>query len=1148
MHRGLKRQLKRTLGVEDEASWQQVLGELGAAAAALPPELGRVLQGLGELVQQVDGAYAQYERDLELRMRSLMLSSDEMSQVNDRLRLELNSRERAIDSLHATVTHLLPEAATDAPLDRNLEDLSGLLSDLVAQREAGRRALNDQQFALDQHAIVSVTDLSGTILHANDKFCEISGYTREELLGQNHRILKSDVHPDEFYTQLWRTIASGQVWKGELCNRAKDGSVYWVAASIVPALDPAGKPFQYTAIRTDITERKRIEASLAQAASRLELATSSAGIGVWGWTPRNDTLWIDQQMGRLFQIDPQNFSQHFKELLERIHPDDQSRVLQDFESALREGIDIRTEFRVRLPRGEERYLRCAASCVMGPDGRVDHMIGVDFDITSLRMAELNMRQAKESAEAANRSKSDFLANMSHEIRTPMNAVLGMSHLLLQTPLDRKQTDFVNKIQHSGQHLLGIINDILDFSKVEAGKLDVEHIEMDLEKVLENVANLVGEKAQAKELELLFDVAPDVPTHLVGDPLRLGQVLINYANNAVKFTERGEVTIEVRKDSESDTEVVLRLGVRDTGIGLSADQMDRLFESFQQADSSTTRKYGGTGLGLAISKRLAALMGGEVGVDSVLGQGSTFWFTATLGKSQQSPLPRPQIADLRGKKMLVVDDNARAREILGQLLAQLSFEVHFAESGGQALHALQTADDALQPYDLVFLDWRMPDTTGIELAQRIGQLPLQRRPKRLLVAGHGREDVRASAREAGIDGLIIKPFNHSVLFDAVIEVLGTGQTPRRSGQGKSAFWSGGSGLNDLAQVRGARVLLVEDNDLNQEVAAGILRLSGLLVDIAGNGQVALDKIRQQEYDLVLMDMQMPVMDGITATQEIRKFDDLAHIPIVAMTANARDTDRQRCMASGMVDFVAKPIEPEELGRVLLRWIPAKSSEVLTSPSEPRGGGATEAAPKVDPVELLSRSVLQIPGLDVAQGLRRVMGSIPLYLSLLRKFITGQREVPDQILQALAEPDWDRAEMLVHTLKGVVGNIGATELHQLAAQLNEVVDQRADVNAALVLAGQLKQGLVVVVSGIESQLSPAPAAAAPRPANPAEQAQAQALCEQLRGLLSDDDPDAGDLLDSHSALLKRHLGVHYRAVESGIRGFDFPAALAALQQVA
>ncbi|MDD0837602.1 response regulator [Curvibacter sp. HBC61] len=1138
MHRGLKRQLKRTLGVEDELSWDAVRGELATVAAGLPPHLARVLHGLGDLVTQVDGAYAQYERDLELRMRSLMLSSEEMSQVNDRLREELHSRERAIDSLHATVTHLLPEAASDAPLDRNLEDLSGLLSDLVAEREASRRALDDQQFALDQHAIVSVTDLQGEILHANDKFCEISGYSREELLGRNHRIVKSDLHPPEFYAGLWRTISAGQVWKGELCNRAKDGSLYWVAASIVPALDKQGRPFQYTAIRTDITERKRIEASLAQAASRLELATSSAGIGVWGWNPRTDTLWIDQQMGRLFQIETVGFSGRFQELADRVHPEDRARVEMDFETALREGIDIRTEFRVRLPQGEERYMRCAASAVMGPDGRVDHMIGVDFDITSLRVAELSMRQAKEAAEAANRSKSEFLANMSHEIRTPMNAVLGMSHLLLQTPLDRKQTDYVNKIQHSGQHLLGIINDILDFSKVEAGKLDVEHIEMDLEKVLENVANLVGEKAQAKELELLFDVAPDVPTHLVGDPLRLGQILINYANNAVKFTERGEVTIEVRKERESDNEVVLRLGVRDTGIGLSPEQMERLFESFQQADSSTTRKYGGTGLGLAISKRLAALMGGEVGVQSELGQGSTFWFTATLGKSLQTQAPRPQIPDLRGTKMLVVDDNARAREILGQLLAQLTFDVDFVDSASQALHVLQQAEAAQQPYDLVFLDWRMPDTTGIELSQRIGQLALQRLPKRLLVAGHGgREDTRSSAREAGIDGLIIKPFNPSALFDAVIEVLGKSPGPRRSGQGKSAFWSGGSGLQDLTQVRGARVLLVEDNDLNQEVAAGILRLSGLLVDIAGNGQIALDKVRQQDYDLVLMDMQMPVMDGITATQEIRKLDDYAHLPIVAMTANARDTDRERCLSAGMVDFVAKPIEPEELGRVLLRWIPAKAAEpVAESPSQE------------DPAQILSRSVLQIPGLDVAQGLRRVMGSIPLYLSLLRKFITGQREVPDQILQALAEPDWVRAEMLVHTLKGVAGNIGATDLHQLATQLNDLVNEQSDANAALVLAGQLKQGLAVVVAGIESQLSPTPAAAAPTAADPAESQQAREVSARLAVLLSDDDPDAGDWLEQHAALLKRHLGPNYRAVESGIRGFDFPAALAALRQSA
>jgi len=1164
MHRGLRRQLKRQLGIDDDQAWEACLAQLQALAPGLPAPLGQVLRGLGPLVQQVDEAYGQYERDLDLRTRSLMLSSDEMDAANLRLRQELSSRDRAIESLHTTVSNLLPDVAGQVNVDMSLESLSSLLSDLVSQREASRRERENQQFAVDQHAIVSVTDLKGVILHANDKFCEISGYRRDELVGRNHRIVKSGVHPASLYESLWHTISSGQVWKGELCNRAKDGSSYWVSATIVPSLDADGMPYQYVAIRTDITRRKQIEASLAEAASRLELATSSAGVGVWGWDVNTKKLWLDQQMAKLFQIDLGQFDGDYRVMGRCVHPDDRDRVYEEFNQALRNGKGLRTEFRVVWADGTERYLRCAATLTRGSDGRPAQMVGVDFDITSLRLAELEMRVAKEQAEAANRSKSEFLANMSHEIRTPMNAVLGMSHLLLQTPLDRKQTDYVSKIQHSGQHLLGIINDILDFSKVEAGKLDVEHIEMDLEKVLENVANLVGEKAQAKELELLFDVAPDVPTLLVGDPLRLGQVLINYANNAVKFTERGEVTIQVRKREESEGEVLLYLAVRDTGIGLSEEQKDRLFESFQQADSSTTRKYGGTGLGLAISKRLAALMGGEVGVESELGQGSTFWFTARLRKSTLLPALHEPLPDVRGKRVLVVDDNPRARELLSQQLTTLSFQVLQAGTADEALSLLRQADsDAV--IDLAFLDWKMPDVAGIDLARQIRGLGSAVVPRLVLVASHGREDLRPAAREAGIDALIVKPVNPSLLFDTLISLLGSPGAARRRQRRAQAHWAGTS--QDLLPVRGARVLLVEDNDLNQEVAAGILRLAGLMVDIAGNGQIALDKVAQNTYDLVLMDMQMPVMDGITATQAIRQREEWQHLPIVAMTANARDSDRERCLQAGMVDFVTKPIEPEELGRVLLRWIPDKSGASASADADPGAGpgaegGAAATAPSVaadtgnseapGTPSLLERAVLQIPGLDVGQGLRRVIGSIPLYLSLLRKFVSGQRDVPDQILQALDQRDWERAEILAHTLKGVAGNIGATGLQQLATELDALVSERADPDAALELTGRLKSQLTVVVQGIESQLSPAaPAAPAAAPAPAVDEAarqQARQLRQRLEALLADDDPDAADLLAQHGDLFKRELGSAYRALEAGIRGFDFPAALQALRGAA
>jgi two-component system sensor histidine kinase/response regulator len=680
-------------------------------------------------------------------------------------------------------------------------------------------------------------------------------------------------------------------------------------------------------------------------------------------------------------------------------------------------------------QGRPYWINVSCNALHDEHGRLQGFMAIETDITARKEAEKAIIQARMEAEAANRSKSDFLANMSHEIRTPMNAVLGMSHLLLQTPLDRKQIDFVTKIQDSGQHLLGVINDILDFSKVEAGKIDVEHIDMDLEKVLDNVANLVGSKAAAKDLDLLFDVAPDVPTQLVGDPLRLGQILINYANNAVKFTERGDVSIQVTKLSETDGTVVLRFSVSDTGIGLAAEQLELLFQSFHQADSSTTRKYGGTGLGLAISKRLAELMGGEVGANSEPGQGSQFWFTARLGKSGTArTLIQPE-PDLRGKRLLVVDDNPHVRALMTEQLKRLNFDVQSADSAAQALVCIDTAAAGAQPFDLALIDQKMPGMNGLQLFEAIRRSQGGAHLPAVLVSGDVRAEIRLASLEAGMQGVLHKPFNASVLFDAVMQALGR-RPLRNPAPREDTFSVVPTGTHARAMLQGLSVLLVEDNEVNQEVAIGMLRLAGLQVDTANNGREALSMIGQRPYDLVLMDMQMPVMDGLTCTRELRRMEAHKSLPVIAMTANARATDRQACLDAGMVDFVSKPIEPEELWRALLRWAPVK-----IRPQPITGPVAESTEPE-------SQAVLHIAGLDVGQGLRRAIGNIPLYLSLLRKFSAGQRLVPQQISQAIDSKDWARAELLAHTLKGVAGNIGAHAIQHAAADLENAVAEQSE----------------------------------------------------------------------------------------------------------
>jgi PAS domain S-box-containing protein len=539
------------------------------------------------------------------------------------------------------------------------------------------------------------------------------------------------------------------------------------------------------------------------------------------------------------------------------------------------------------------------------------------DVTEARAAAEALARAKELAEDAAKTKSDFLANMSHEIRTPMNAIIGMAHLALKTEMTPRQRDYVKKIQGSGQHLLGIINDILDFSKIEAGKLNVEHTDFELDKLLDNVANLVSEKTTAKGLELVFDVEPEVPRNLVGDSLRMGQVLINYANNAVKFTEKGEIDIIFRVKERSATDVLLYCAVKDTGIGLTPDQQGRLFQSFSQADASTTRKYGGTGLGLSISKKLAELMGGTVGVDSVPGEGSTFWFTARLGigaAKARNLLPEP---DLRGRRVLVVDDNDNARLVLNDLLAGMTFKVTDVASGQAAVEQVRELGETPEAVEIVFLDWQMPGMDGIETARRIKSLGLRNEPHLVMVTAHGREEVLKQAQEVGIEDVLIKPVNASLLFDTAMRVLGAKEVGERSaGDAPSLL------LEEMAAIKGARILLVEDNDLNQMVAGEILADAGFIVEIADNGQIAVDKVIRNEgapWDVVLMDMQMPVMDGVTATLEIRKHAEFQELPIVAMTANAMQQDKDKCLEAGMVDFVTKPIQPDELWAALRRWI-------------------------------------------------------------------------------------------------------------------------------------------------------------------------------------------------------------------------------------
>ncbi len=1001
------------------------------------------------------------------------------------------------------------------------------------------RELEFQQRALDEHAIVSIADNRGRIVYVNRKFSEISHYTKEELVGQDHRILNSGYHPKAFFNEMWRTIECGQVWHGEIRNRRRDGSFYWVESTIVPFMDEQVRPERYISVRTDITARKVLEEQLSEqrafyerisetmgeglyvqdgegrciymnseaekmlgwtreellghpvhdiihrvtaqgeplpaancpillavkangdwqgddqvfvrkngttfpieatsraivrngvsygsvvafsdiserknseltvrmAQERLNLALEGSGLALWDWNITHDRVYLSDRWSLMMGGEQQDSVLGSAELLGLAHPDERPMLEANLVAVLKGQSEFYSvEFRVQHKDAGWVWIHTHGKVAeRDAAGRVTRMTGTNADITGRHQAEETLRLAKEAAEAASRAKGDFLANMSHEIRTPMNGIIGMTELALDTDLSHEQREYLSLVQSSADALLTILNDILDFSKIESGKLDIETIEFSLENMLRETMKSLAIRAHQKQLELLLHVASDVPDRLLGDPGRLRQVIVNLVGNAIKFTASGEIEVEVIcLAGAAQGHTWLQFSVRDTGIGIPRDKFKTIFESFSQADTSTTRRYGGTGLGLTISSQLVQLMGGQIGLESIVGHGSNFHFTLDMQMLSGSPLADyQQTGRIAGMSVLIADDNATNQRLLQEMLCRWKMRPTVTSSGCEALTELARANAAGQPYALALLDLQMPDMDGFELTERIRRHPECHVKTLMMLTSEGQRGHAARCRELGVS-------EQSVPL-----------TTRHS-------------LKEMR--RRLNLLLAEDNAVNQTLATRLLEKLGHTVTVANNGIEAVQHWQNGQFDAILMDVDMPEMNGYQATERIRELEKIsgAHIRIVAMTAYAMQGAREECLSHGMDGYLAKPIDTEALWQELDSLVQRAESWAV---------------------------VKQLVVADFDQARQIMDDSRELFDEIAALFLADAPPHMQHIKDALLQSDADAVRHSAHTLKGMAGIFAAERTLRTA----ERVEQTAGLPACIEAVAQLEAALSELLDAIKA----------------------------------------------------------------------------------
>lgn len=1015
--------------------------------------------------------------------------------------------------------------------EKNIIGTWGISTDITHQKRA---ELEIKERESRYHLLADIT-IEGIVIHegglikdVNTSLSEMFGYERNEVLGRN---IIEFVCPEDRAAVI-EIMSKDSDHLLEISLMKKDGSIF-LAEVEGRSMGVDGSKLRMAAIH-DITIRKQTEEALKDKELQMRSITDSAYDGIMMMDPKGNISYWNPAAERIFGYTCEEALG--KNLHRLIAPAFYHEAhLAAFAKFLvsGEGNAVGKTLDLEALRKDQTIVpvQLSLSAVKMSSGW--HAVGILRDITLQKKNEEEFIKAKIAAEEATNAKSEFLANMSHEIRTPMNAVIGFSELLKKTDLTIKQRDYINKIDASSKSLLGIINDILDFSKMEAGKLELENVDFHLDDVVNNIISMNSNKAAEKNIELINNIECNVPYCLVGDPLRVGQILLNLVNNAVKFTNEGHVLVEVSLASQAGRTCRIKFSVSDTGIGLTTEQKEKLFTAFTQADTSVTRRFGGTGLGLTISKRLVEMMNGEIYVESEFGVGSTFSFEINFELQSEEKRNVPvHKKSLRNLKVLIVDDNAVSREILKEQIDAFGIEAITVDSGKAAIETVKNPPDQ-KPFDLVIMDWRMPEMDGIEASKMIlNDKSISHMPMAIMVSAFGREEVAREAAKIGISNFLMKPINQSLLFDTIVNMFD---------MDKSGMTIQNTATQDdeSADVRidGMKILLVEDNAINQEVATEILSNAGALVEIANNGKEAVDAVAAHAYDLVLMDLQMPVMGGYEATKIIRGNRKNQNLPIIAMTAHAMQGVEAECKAAGMNDYISKPIDPGNLFLTILKW------------AKPKAGVKTgsEATCKRKPDEKTEiRLPDQIPGVDSKEGLKRVGGNQKLYQKLLIDFANNYKFHAESIRTAISEGKTEDAGRLAHTLKGVSGNISATDVFSFAEQIEKTLQKTPAENCDRLLE-QLNTALCAIDEAIgvirEEKQTEHPAAQ-----DAASEAEFEPVLQETARLIWTDDIDAEKALVKMKRVFGQRFAGEIEEIEKSVDGFDFEAAKTPVRKIA